>query len=117
MKPSKSKTLLSGAVAGILSATVLASISAAAGENPVDKWKDVPDGASMPLCYGINSCKGMGACAAGHACGTEKHACGGKNACKGQGFLRVPASVCTHIQGGSLKPLNAEAKTKDDDDK
>lgn len=48
-------------------------------------------------CYGVNSCKGHGACK------TASNDCKGKNACKGQGFVSLTKADCT-AQGGSLEP-------------
>ncbi len=39
-------------------------------------------------CFGINSCKGSGACA------TASSACAGQNACKGQGWLALGKDEC-----------------------
>ena len=40
-------------------------------------------------CYGINACKGHGACK------TASNACKGQNSCKGTGFLEMTAKECT----------------------
>jgi uncharacterized membrane protein len=48
-------------------------------------------------CYGINACKGQGACSGGG------HGCAGKNACKGQGFVETSKADCT-AKGGKLTP-------------
>jgi len=44
-------------------------------------------------CFGVNSCKGTGACK------TAKNDCKGQNACKGQGFVSLTAAECT-AKGG-----------------
>lgn len=44
-------------------------------------------------CYGINACKGQGACSTAH------NACTGQNTCKGKGYLNVTAKQCA-IRGG-----------------
>lgn len=50
-------------------------------------------------CYGVNKCKGTG------ACGGQGHSCHGQNACKGQGWLSIDADTCLKIEGGSLTPV------------
>ena len=45
-------------------------------------------------CYGLNACKGHGACK------SAGNACKGKNACKGQGFSKMSKSKCL-AKGGS----------------
>lgn len=52
-------------------------------------------------CYGINSCKGKG------ACGTEKHSCAGQNSCKGQGWVKETKGDC-ETKKGSWKELSME---------
>lgn len=49
-------------------------------------------------CYGVNKCKGAG------ACGGQGHSCAGENACKGQGYLKIDEETCLKIQGGRLTP-------------
>lgn len=44
-------------------------------------------------CFGVNACKGQGACK------TAKNDCKGKNACKGQGFVSLTAAECTEKGG------------------
>lgn len=44
-------------------------------------------------CFGINACKGRGACS------TAFNGCTGQNQCKGKGYLRVTAKECAS-QGG-----------------
>jgi hypothetical protein len=47
-------------------------------------------------CYGVNECKGKGACAG------ADNACKAQNSCKGKGFVDVnSADECTK-QGGTL---------------
>jgi uncharacterized membrane protein len=74
--------LLAAAVAGILSAGPLVTTSSAAEEGNVK-------------CYGVNACKGQG------ACGGKGHSCAGKNACKGQGYLEMSKDDCVE-KGGRL---------------
>lgn len=45
-------------------------------------------------CFGVNSCKGTGACK------TASNACKGQNACKGHGFVELTAAECKE-KGGS----------------
>ncbi|GIW40320.1 MAG: hypothetical protein KatS3mg076_0897 [Candidatus Binatia bacterium] len=88
MKGKHSRTLvLASAVAGLLAGTALPG-TAHADRAQADKVK----------CYGINKCKGMG------ACGGKGHSCAGKNACKGQGYLELDRETCLKIEGGRLTP-------------
>ncbi len=48
-------------------------------------------------CWGINSCKGQGACS------TAFNACTGQNSCKGKGYIYVPAKECYARGGEPLK--------------
>ncbi|NNM60079.1 MAG: hypothetical protein HKM04_09740 [Legionellales bacterium] len=50
---------------------------------------------SQAHCYGVNACKGKGACK------TSYNACKGQNSCKGKGFLLMTQTQCAK-QGGSL---------------
>ena len=82
----KKKMLIAASVAGLIASTgsgFLSQASAAQGE--------------LEHCYGINACKGMGACGS-----KEGNSCAGKNACKGTGFLDVAKDSCVKIQGGKL---------------
>lgn len=47
-------------------------------------------------CYGVNECKGKGACS------TAEHNCGGKNACKGKGWIPLTEEECK-AKGGEVK--------------
>ena len=47
-------------------------------------------------CWGVNSCKGTGACAG------KGHSCAGENACKGQGWLKMTEKDCKE-KGGEFK--------------
>jgi uncharacterized membrane protein len=49
-------------------------------------------------CYGVNKCKGQGACAG------AGHACAGKNACKGQGFVDMTKDECQKAGGTTTQP-------------
>ena len=83
MATSKKKMLVAASIAGLMA---VASSAAA----PVAMAAE-----SVP-CYGINACKGTG------DCGGKGYSCAGKNACKGQGFITLPADICTRINGGAL---------------
>lgn len=47
-------------------------------------------------CFGVNSCKGTGACK------TATNSCKGQNACKGQGFVLMTGPDCKS-KGGTTK--------------
>ena len=81
----KGSLLLASAVAGLL------TLAAPAGTA-------VAEDAAKVKCYGVNKCKGAG------ACGGKGHSCAGENACKGQGFLKVAEDTCLKIEGGRLTP-------------
>jgi uncharacterized membrane protein len=51
---------------------------------------------SKVSCYGVNKCKGMG------ACGGKGTACAGTNSCKRQGFLEMDKETCLKVDGGRL---------------
>ena len=55
------------------------------------------DAAEKVACYGVNKCKGTG------ACGGKGHSCAGENKCKGHGFLKIDQETCLKINGGRLK--------------
>jgi hypothetical protein len=44
-------------------------------------------------CWGVNACKGQG------ACGGVGHDCAGQNACKGQGWLSLTKDECDGRKG------------------
>jgi uncharacterized membrane protein len=48
-------------------------------------------------CYGVNECKGKGACS------TAEHTCAGQNACKGKGWIDLSAEECK-AKGGKEHP-------------
>jgi len=77
--------LLASAVAGLMLA------AGAAGTASAEKAESVK-------CYGVNKCKGTG------ACGGKGHSCAGENACKGQGYLKMDQETCLKIEGGRLTP-------------
>ena len=49
---------------------------------------DAKTEADVGQCYGVNKCKGQGACA------SKAHACAGQNACKGQGWVTMNRGDC-----------------------
>lgn len=77
------KMLVALSVAGLVAAS-LTAVTPAHAEDTTE------------ACYGVNSCKGAG------ACGGADHACAGKNACKGQGWIKVAKGTCTSMEGGRL---------------
>ena len=86
------KVLMASAVAGLLSVGG-AGIAAAETHGGGDGTK--------VHCYGVNKCKGTGACGGTKADGTA-YSCAGNNDCKGQGFLEIDKDTCLKIQGGRL---------------
>ncbi|MEO8402781.1 MAG: hypothetical protein ABI597_13500 [Gammaproteobacteria bacterium] len=53
----------------------------------------------MP-CYGVNSCKGKGACK------TASNACKGHNSCKGHGMKMMTEKTCKKMNGTTEEPSN-----------
>jgi uncharacterized membrane protein len=84
-KFNKGGALLASAVAGLLITAGTTTVASAGSDEKVS-------------CYGVNKCKGTG------ACGGKGHSCAGENKCKGHGFLKVEKDTCLKIQGGRLKP-------------
>lgn len=85
------KLLMASAVAGLLTAgpgVVMADHHGAKEDGKVH-------------CYGVNKCKGTGACGGTHADG-EGYSCAGNNKCKGLGFLEIDKDTCLKIEGGRL---------------
>ncbi len=80
----KSGLLLASAAAGLMALAGATAGTAMAAE------------AEKINCYGVNHCKGTG------ACGGKGHSCAGENACKGQGYLKIDKETCLKIQGGRL---------------
>ena len=76
-------TIAAAAAAFMLSGATIAPVSAAE-EGKVK-------------CYGVNSCKGHGACK------TASNDCKGMNSCKGKGWLAMPAKACGDVGG---KPVH-----------
>ncbi len=85
MESKAGRILVASAVAGLLAMGGMGGIAeAAGGEGDTVK------------CYGVNTCKGTG------ACGGKGHSCAGKNACKGQGYLELEKEACLTMEGGRL---------------
>ena len=70
---SRAKVLLAASLASALAVPMMATV-AAAGETA--------------NCYGVNKCKGVGACSG------KGHDCAGKNACKGEGVKSMTKAEC-----------------------
>ena len=81
----KASVILASAAAGLMAVAGVAGTAAAGSGDKVH-------------CYGVNKCKGTG------ACGGKGHSCAGENKCKGQGFLEVDEDTCLKIEGGRLTP-------------
>ncbi len=81
----KGSLLLASAVAGML------AFAGTPGSASAEE-------AAKVNCYGVNKCKGSG------ACGGQGHSCAGENACKGQGYLDIEKETCLNIEGGRLTP-------------
>jgi len=79
----KSKLALASAIAGLMSLAAAPGVAFAESGEKVN-------------CYGVNKCKGTG------ACGGQGHSCAGENECKGKGYLKIDAETCLKIQGGRL---------------
>ena len=95
----KSRALLVAALA-----STLAFPLAAEEERKSSEFKD-----SDFHCWGINTCKGTGACS---ATGRREDGCSGSNACRVQGFLRLDPDTCLKIEGGRLEKAAAKPAPK-----
>ena len=89
------RAVVTAAVVGLLSAIGAGMASA---EHEQDAMKADAAKAGKVPCYGINKCKGTG------ACGGQGRSCAGTNACKGQGYLELDKDTCLKIEGGRLTP-------------
>ncbi|MCW5829987.1 MAG: hypothetical protein KIT79_11810 [Deltaproteobacteria bacterium] len=89
----RKKMILGAALAGMMTGAMGSAAKAMGGAD---------------RCYGVNKCKGVG------ACGGKDHTCHGKNACKGQGWLIIDKETCLKIEGGSLTPPWEKDGGKDD---
>ena len=76
---------------GLAGAAALLAIAALGIANP----SHAADKEQPGRCYGVNSCKGEGACA------TAKNDCKGHNQCKGQGVVLKTPTECKAL-GGTL---------------
>jgi hypothetical protein len=76
---------------GLAGAAALLAIATLGIANP----SHAADKEQPGRCYGINSCKGEGACA------TAKNDCKGHNQCKGQGVVLKTPAECKAL-GGTL---------------
>ena len=81
-------------IKGVMIATAVASLFAA-NVALADHHEEGKKEAKVH-CYGVNGCKGKG------ACGTKDHDCAGKNACKGKGWVSLSEADCT-AKGGEVK--------------
>ena len=81
-------TATSGAAMAAAAAALVigATLPAAAGSNYTVK------------CFGLNACKGNGACK------SSGNACKGHNACKGQGVKMMSKSACLAKGGKTARP-------------
>jgi len=77
-------------LSGIALATAAAGLFAAAAVSPSFAGSD------KVRCYGVNGCKGKGACK------TAENACKGQNACKGKGVTPMSAKDCKAKGGKDL---------------
>ncbi len=85
----KGTLLLASAAAGLL------TVAATLGTPSQAQAEEVK-------CYGVNKCKGTG------ACGGKGHSCSGHNECAGKGWTKVSKDDCT-AKGGSTTPPADEA--------
>ena len=76
---------------GLAGAAALLAIATLGIANP----SHAADTEQPGRCYGVNSCKGEGACA------TAKNDCKGHNQCKGQGVVLKTPTECKAL-GGTL---------------
>lgn len=84
------RALLAASVVGLMAALSAQPVYAA------DEHDHAAGAEGKAPCYGINKCKGAG------ACGGKGHSCAGQNACKGQGYLELDKDTCLKIEGGRL---------------
>ena len=73
------------AMAGLLAAGACASQK--------EKTEATVDAPKTGECWGINACKGKG------ACGGPGHECAGQNTCKGKGWLKLSKEECVSKKG------------------
>jgi hypothetical protein len=88
-------------IIGMSLATAAASLIAVAPISMADNTTTATP--STDVCYGVNSCKGQGTDASGHA-----------NSCKGSAAMSMSAADCA-AKGGSTTPPAAAAPTTSTD--
>ncbi|MBY0414906.1 MAG: hypothetical protein K2Q18_12115 [Bdellovibrionales bacterium] len=100
---SENNTLVLGALLGfaLFSGTAMAEKGATEGSMAPQATKD------EVMCYGVNSCKGTGACSGKidscsgkDGCNAELK-CAGHNSCKGKGLLKTTKKECAD-KGGKI---------------
>jgi uncharacterized membrane protein len=81
-----------------ISGATLAAATALLFASGAARAADAGQGAEQAQvkCYGINACKGQGACA------TATNACQGQNSCKGKGITKTSAEDCK-AKGGEVR--------------
>jgi hypothetical protein len=91
--------------AAALAALALGGCGSSSGERRLDRDRKGPPSAAAKAveaagpageCWGVNACKGQG------ACGGVGHECAGQNECKGQGWLTLTKPQCDE-RGGKFK--------------
>ena len=94
---SKKSLLMGAAVAGLMISCT--------GTTTEKNMAEVKQGEVM--CYGVNSCKGKGAChgkvdacSGKNGCQAETK-CGGQNSCKGKGLVKLSKADCK-AKGGKV---------------
>jgi hypothetical protein len=93
--------LISAAVAGIIGAGALGSLSSARAEEGTTEAKG--------HCMGANGCKGQGGCAQAKTAHAKANECAGKNGCKGKGFIETTKADCDAMMAKDKK-IHFEAK-------
>ena len=103
----KNKTTLAAAAIAALGLSGCAStgggMMTATPEGGADRASSARSEAPAPPaekkgeCWGVNACKGQG------ACGGVGHECAGNNACKGKGWLSLTRAECEGRKG-TFKP-------------
>ena len=82
-------------VAAALAALAMGGCATRGAVVPAAKSGEAP-AASKGECWGVNACKGQG------ACGGDGHDCAGQNDCKGKGWLSLTKTDCDG-RGGKFK--------------
>lgn len=75
-----------------------AALAFACGPPSTSCTVNVDESTDLVKCYGVNNCKGLGACK------TAINICKGENGCKGQGFALFTATDCLDICGSLVGP-------------